>query len=122
MIDGLGVQTADLVERKTTVSFQLVKDQTYNFVFWAQTPESGYYTISNTDGLKTITADYTTHKDANDENRDAFFAVETLTVSGSVAKEVKLTRPFAQINIATAADNARQRVDDSVQEVFHFIT
>lgn len=104
VIDGLGVQTADLVERKTTVSFQLVKDQTYNFVFWAQTPESGYYTISNTDGLKTITADYTTHKDANDENRDAFFAVETLTVSGSVAKEVKLTRPFAQINIATAGE------------------
>lgn len=100
-IEGLGVQTADLVGKAAKVSFQLVKDQTYNFVFWAQTTETGYYTIDETEGLKKITADYATHKDANDENRDAFFAVETITVSGPVAKEVKLTRPFAQINIGT---------------------
>ncbi len=100
-IEGLGVQTTDLVGKAAKVNFQLVKDQTYNFVFWAQTTETGYYTIDETEGLKKITADYTTHKDANDENRDAFFAVETITVSGPVAKEVKLTRPFAQINIGT---------------------
>ena len=103
-IDGLGVQHTHLVGKAAKVSFQLVKDQTYNFVFWAQTTETGYYTIDETEGLKKITADYTTHKDANDENRDAFFAVETITVSGPVAKEVKLTRPFAQINIATAGE------------------
>ncbi len=103
-IEGLGVQTTDLVGKAAKVNFQLVKDQTYNFVFWAQTTETGYYTIDETEGLKKITADYATHKDANDENRDAFFAVETITVSGPVAKEVKLTRPFAQINIATAGE------------------
>lgn len=102
-IEGLGVQTTDLVGKAAKVSFQLVRDQTYNFVFWAQTAETGYYEIDATEGLKKITANYTTHKDANDENRDAFFAVETVTVSGPVAKEVKLTRPFAQINIATAS-------------------
>ena len=100
-INDLGVQNTDLVGKTAKVNFQLVKDQTYNFVFWAQTTETGYYTIDATEGLKKITADYTTHKDANDENRDAFFAVETITVSGPVAKEVKLTRPFAQINIGT---------------------
>lgn len=102
VIDGLGVQNKDLVAGKTTVSFQLIKDQTYNFVFWAQTAEAGYYTIDATEGLKKITADYSTHKGANDENRDAFFAVEkSLKITGPVSKNIELKRPFAQVNIAT---------------------
>lgn len=101
-IEGLGVQNKDLVSGKTTVSFQLVKDQTYNFIFWAQTAEAGYYTIDATEGLKRITADYSTHKGANDENRDAFFAVEkSLKITGPVSKNIELKRPFAQVNIAT---------------------
>ena len=100
-IEGLGVQTAYLVGKAAKVSFQLVKDQTYNFVFWAQTTETGYYNIDETEGLKKITADYTTHKDANDENRDAFFATESFKVTGPVTKTVTLKRPFAQINIGT---------------------
>ena len=101
-IAGLPVQKKTLSSLKTTVSFQLVKDQKYNFIFWAQTPEDGYYTIDGTEGLKKITADYTTHKGANDENRDAFFAVEKdLVISGPVSKTVTLTRPLAQVNIGT---------------------
>lgn len=101
-IEGLGVQNKDLVSGKTTVSFQLIKDQTYNFIFWAQTAETGYYTIDEAEGLKKITADYTTHKGANDENRDAFFAVEKgLKITGPVSKTIELKRPFAQVNIAT---------------------
>lgn len=101
-IEGLGVQNKDLVSGKTTVSFQLIKDQTYNFIFWAQTAEAGYYIIDEAEGLKKITADYATHKGANDENRDAFFAVEKgLKITGPVSKTVKLTRPFAQVNIGT---------------------
>lgn len=100
-IEGLGVQTADLVGKTAKVNFQLVKDQTYNFVFWAQTTETGYYSIDETEGLKKITADYTTHTDANDENRDAFFATESFKVTGPVTKTVTLKRPFAQINIGT---------------------
>lgn len=102
VIEGLGVQTAELSGKKATVSFQLIKDQIYNFIFWAQTAETGYYTIDETEGLKKITADYTTHKGANDENRDAFFAVEKeLTINGPITKTVTLKRPFAQINVAT---------------------
>lgn len=101
-IEGLGVQNKDLVSGKTTVSFQLIKDQTYNLIFWAQTAEAGYYIIDEAEGLKKITADYATHKEANDENRDAFFAVEKgLKITGPVSKTVKLTRPFAQVNIGT---------------------
>lgn len=101
-IAGLPVQTKELKSLKTTVSFQLVKDQKYNFIFWAQTPVDGYYTIDGTEGLKRITADYSTHGGANDENRDAFFAVEKdLVISGPVSKTVTLTRPLAQVNIGT---------------------
>ena len=101
-IAGLPVQNKTLSSLKTTVSFQLVKDQKYNFIFWAQTPVDGYYTIDGTEGLKKITADYTTHKGANDEKRDAFFAVEKdLVISGPVSKTVTLTRPLAQVNIGT---------------------
>lgn len=115
-IEGLGVQNKDLVSGKTTVSFQLIKDQTYNFIFWAQTAETGYYIIDEAEGLKKITADYTTHKGANDENRDAFFAVEKgLKITGPVGKTIELKRPFAQVNIATKgeikAGSARREVD-----------
>ena len=99
-IDGLGVQHTHLVGKAAKVSFQLVKDQTYNFVFWAQTTETGYYTIDETEGLKKIKANYT-DKLANDENRDAFFATESFKVTGPVTKTVTLKRPFAQINIGT---------------------
>lgn len=102
-IAGLPFQTKKLTSLKTTVTFQLIKDQKYNFVFWAQTPTSGYYTIDETEGLKKITANYEGKK-SNDENFDAFFAVEkALTINGPITKTVTLKRPFAQINIATAA-------------------
>ena len=100
-IEGLGVQNTDITAKTATVKFQLVKDQEYNFVFWAQTDVDGYYTIDATDGLKKITANYT-GKNSNDENFDAFYAVKKMTVTGPVSETVKLTRPFAQINIATA--------------------
>ena len=99
-IDGLGVQHTHLVGKAAKVSFQLVKDQTYNFVFWAQTTETGYYTIDETEGLKKIKANYT-DKLANDENFDAFYATESFKVTGPVTKTVTLKRPFAQINIGT---------------------
>lgn len=102
VIEGLGVQNKDLASGKTTVSFQLIKDQTYNFIFWAQTAKTGYYIIDATEGLKKITADYEGKK-SNDENFDAFYAVEkALTINGPITKTVTLKRPFAQINIATA--------------------
>ncbi len=113
-IEGLGVQTKKMNSGQTTVTFQLVKDQTYNFVFWAQTPTEGYYEIDGTEGLKKISANYA-DKNANDENFDAFYSVEKLTVNGPISESVTLTRPFAQVNIATtgklAAGPASKELD-----------
>lgn len=114
-IAGLKVQKKTLSSLKTTVSFQLIKDQTYNFIFWAQTAEAGYYTIDGTEGLKKITANYEGKK-SNDENFDAFFAVEKdLKINGPVTKAISLKRPFAQVNVATKgeikAGSAKREVD-----------
>lgn len=96
-VTGLPMQIQD-INVSTTVNFQLIKDQTYNFVFWAQTAEAGYYTVTD---LRTITANYE-GKNSNDENFDAFIAVEkALTINGPITKTVTLKRPFAQINVAT---------------------
>lgn len=96
-VTGLPMQEK-AINGSTTVNFQLIKDQTYNFVFWAQTAEDGYYTVTD---LRTITANYE-GKNSNDENFDAFFAVEkAITINGPITKTVTLKRPFAQINVAT---------------------
>lgn len=93
----------------TTVTFQLVKGQTYDFVFWAQTqdestPQAEKYYNVNKDDLTEISVNYGT--DANDEARDAFFAnVLDYTVDGHFTKSVTLTRPFGQLNVGTTSDD-----------------
>ncbi len=87
-----------LSDRQTSVSIQLVKDQTYNIVFWAQAEGQTCYQF---DDLRKITVDYTAAK-ANDESRDAFLAVKNITVNGPINETVEMKRPFAQLNIGTA--------------------
>ena len=85
------------------LSLRLVKNKTYNFVFWAQNPNVGCYTLdfATAGKLPSVSVDY----DAlvtNNDNYDAFFGQElNLTVSGTVNKTVELRRPFAQINFGT---------------------
>lgn len=93
----------------TTVTFQLVKGQTYDFVFWAQTqdestPQAEKYYNVNKENLTEISVNYGT--DANDEARDAFFAnVLDYTVDGHFTKSVTLTRPFGQLNVGTTSED-----------------
>ena len=84
-------------ELKATVTMRLVKGQTYKFLFWAQDPTCTAYNLDKTNGTVTVNYD----GNANDEARDAFYAAETLTVTGTTELKVTLDRPFAQINIAT---------------------
>ena len=79
------------------MTFSLVKGKTYHFIFWAQS-DSAPYTL-NADA-KTVTVNYA--GEANDENRDAFYAVKTLKVQGAASEPVQLHRPFAQVNFGTA--------------------
>ena len=91
-------KTADFADLKTQVTFSLVKGKTYNFVFWAQA-EGAPYDVTDLKSIKV--KNYTTG--ANDEKRDAFYATrKELKVNGSLTETIKLYRPFAQVNFATA--------------------
>lgn len=83
---------------KATVKFRLISGQKYNFVFWAEKKGTGFYETSD---LRAVKVNYSGK--ANDENRDAFTAVEKglYVQSGGINHNVDLKRPFAQLNIAS---------------------
>ena len=88
--------------KTATVNFQLVKGQTYNFVFWAQNPNAtaGAVVFNPTTGK--VAVDYSKIK-ANDETLEAFTAhVNDLTVTGALSQNVTLKRPWAQVNYGSA--------------------
>ena len=82
---------------KATITLQLTTGKEYDFVFFADAPNSIY---SFDKAAQTITANYTGLK-ANDENLDAFFNTTTYKVAGNATISAKLYRPFAQLNILT---------------------
>lgn len=83
--------------KTATVNLRLVTGKSYDILFWADA-ENTPYTFNA--AAQTITvADNLT---SQDENRDAFFAVEkSLLVDGAINKTITLSRPFAQLNIGT---------------------
>ena len=90
-------QTATFTALKADVKFSLVKGKTYHFIFWAQA-DNAPYTLDA--AAKTVAISYA--GEANDESRDAFYAVKTLKVLGPATEPVQLKRPFAQVNFGTA--------------------
>ena len=92
---------AAVVNGKANVTVNLVKNQTYNFIFWAQ---AGAATCFGTEDLRKVTVDYSAAV-ANDETLDAFYAVREVVVDGPRTETVKLYRPFAQVNFGTTAED-----------------
>lgn len=99
-------QTLGMTGGKASYSTRLVTGQKYVIVFWADYRSDGdvspYYTYHN--ATHTISVEGHNNQDyavlANDEWRDAFYAVETIAVSGAIGgRTVQLKRPFAQVNI-----------------------
>jgi hypothetical protein len=89
------------IDNKTaTVSLPLVTGVTYDIVFWAQA-EGAPYEFDAEDGI--VRVDYENPKvTANNENLDAFYANRlAYKVEGPKTETVELTRPFAQLNVAT---------------------
>ena len=92
-------QTVAVADKKATVTTKLVKGHTYTFVFWAQNSACTAY---NTTNMSAIKVDYAAN--CNDETRDAFYKMDSFTVTEAFEKTEVLTRPFAQINFL--ADDA----------------
>ena len=92
-------QTVAVANKQATINTKLVKGHTYKFVFWAQNSACTAY---NTTNMSAITVDYAAN--CNDETRDAFYKMDSFTVTEAFEKTEVLTRPFAQINFL--ADDA----------------
>ncbi len=92
-------QEVPVADKKATVTTKLVKGHTYTFVFWAQNSACTAY---NTTNMSAIKVDYAAN--CNDETRDAFYKMDSFTVTEAFEKTEVLTRPFAQINFL--ADDA----------------
>lgn len=80
--------------RTATINVVLTKGQTYSFAFWAQ--NSAYEAYSFDPVTKKVSINY--GQTANNVNADAFFANFKHTVTGSFEHDIKLKRPFAQVN------------------------
>ena len=80
------------------VSLPLVTGVTYDIVFWAYA-DGAPYTFTPSTGI--VSVNYT-GVTANNEKLDAFYANRLgYTVQGPKTETVELTRPFAQLNVAT---------------------
>lgn len=93
------VGEAEMNNLKQTVSLKLTTGKTYDVIFWAadNSAKKPYTFDPLTQAVKiTYTNVY-----SNNDICDAFFKKETITVSGNQNVDVKLTRPFAQVNIGT---------------------
>jgi hypothetical protein len=89
----------DVIDRQAEVTLNLLSGETYAVTFWAAAKDAPY-TLNVQDGTMTVNYDEAV---ANDEKRDAFYACEKFEVNAANALHyVKLTRPFAQLNIGTS--------------------
>lgn len=73
----------------------LIKDQTYDFLFWADNRDGAYYITEDLTKVKMAG----TYIGGNDK-RDAFYAaLADKTVTETFSQNVLLYRPFAQLNV-----------------------
>lgn len=84
----------------TTQNFKVITGIEYDFVFFADNADGQFVfdtataTITDQDAEDGVI-------DGNKENRDAFFGVLTLKVTGPFSASVELRRPFAQLNLGS---------------------
>ena len=104
-IAGLRQENVPVSGGRATVNTRVVKGHRYTFAFWAQNSNCTAYSF--TSDHKSLNVDYSGY--ANDESRDAFYAVNTDFATDPVTvpfeKEVVLHRPFAQLNFGTTTED-----------------
>ena len=100
-IDGpLAQGVVPMDNRKASMKFDLLQDQEYTVLFWAQVKDAGHYTLGD---LRTI--EVASVVDGNDETRAAFYARYDFQTYEHKDHKVTLRRPFAQLNLLTTAES-----------------
>ena len=90
--------TYPVVNGMAMINIPLLKKETYDLVFWAQTEDNDVYNIED---LNSITVDYSTFKKKQTESitLDAFYAVQkNVSVAAPGDASIPLCRPFAQVS------------------------
>lgn len=94
-------KTATLTNGVATVELELVNNQNFRVLFWAQDPSNGVYT---TDDLKSVTISQ--NLDANAESYAAYAGSDYIKYGDNLAgRTITLVRPVAQLNIATTSES-----------------
>ena len=90
------------------VQLNLIQDQAYDILFWAQTGNGYVEVITTTDGKPSFGSLRSVPMNANFLNNDngaAFFHAEKGFVPNGTSKNITLVRPFAQLNLGTTAES-----------------
>ena len=88
----------------TTVTLNLVANQEYDIIFWAQKNADSY-------GVRDLSTVQMNANHHNSETGAAFYAVLNNYNPTQGKKDVELTRPFAQLNLYTTNDVAYGKVN-----------
>ena len=83
----------------TIVPLELINNQRYIVLFWAQNTDAWFDDATHNLGSSNIA--YPSGYQPNNDKYDAFTNVDYIEVNGAASKNITLTRPFGQLNIAT---------------------
>lgn len=90
---------------KSIVSLELLNNQNYLILFWAQSNDA--WVSAQESDINLLQVTYPSSMSANNMHLEAFSGVAFIqNVKGARKETVKLTRPFAQINLATTMPEA----------------
>ena len=89
-------KTVTMTSNPTTVTLDLLNDQSYTVLFWATKEGTDYFDLTDLRAVGVKQAS------SNNDDRDAFCGMDQIkNHDAAQSKTVTLTRPFAQLNIAT---------------------
>ena len=89
--------------KKANITLDLLQDQEYTVIFWAQVEGAGHYDTSD---LRCVA--FEGEVDANDESRAAFFKrFDFDTYEHKDYPNIILRRPFAQLNLLTTMESLK---------------
>ena len=95
----------EMTNKKANITLDLLQDQEYTVIFWAQVKDAGHYDTSD---LRCIELAQNHQVNANDETRAAFFKrFDFDTYEHKDYKEIMLRRPFAQLNLLTTMESLK---------------
>lgn len=108
-------QTVPVTDKKAVVNASLVKQQSYEAAFWAQTSGTGFYDTKDLRAVKMNTANVK----ANEPKMDAFWANNSVRALPDLTKNIKITmnRALAQVNIGTVLPTGEDALSISQSQI-----